>query len=616
MNIFWNNVLTFLRNNGLTIELVPASASRLGYFIRTYVNENQRAVPYDFDIFCPNPSCKMKKPWCGGAPRGSVHGRAPDATSLVNEVNGVSFPDGNSLRDIQEPFRLQNYLSDRIPITAYTVDDQIYRNVPSIVVATVDKFARIPFEPRSSALFGNVDFHHNVRGYYRLLDRHPIPAGRRQPFNYVNINPLGPPDLIIQDELHLIEGPLGSLVGIYETAIDNLSRVPNYQVKYIASTATIRRASDHVKAVFARRLQVFPPSGFTSDDRFFIKEFEMHPLNDKPSGRLYMGVCAPGKGALTPIVRLWARLSQTAYEQRNHPDVDSFWTLTGYFNAVRELAGARALYRQDIPDWIRHISQNPRILPEDRGLELSGRTSSTDLPSILDLLNERYPNAPDGLFTTSMFGTGVDISRIGLMIVNGQPKTVSSYIQSTGRVGRKRGALVVTFFRASRPRDLSHYEFFCRHHRQLHRFVEPPTVYPFASGVIDRAVGPVAVGILRNMRSLTTQWGRDDSAPLMFPQSNDVEVRNLPQIFEERSAGQPDARQPPSSEVEREAASKLDLWRSHSETNNDLRYVEYFDVAHPVVLGDAPHQHSGNVVVYPNAPQSLREMEEETGFET
>src|SRR5207249_5021140 len=115
------------------------------------------------------------------------------------------------------------YLAERIPILAYTVDDQIYHRVPSIIIATVDKFARPPFEPRAGAIFGNVDYHHCMWGYYRLHSHasdsdqngHPRPAGTARMENYVSVLPLDPPDLILQDELHLIEGPLGSLVGIY-----------------------------------------------------------------------------------------------------------------------------------------------------------------------------------------------------------------------------------------------------------------------------------------------------------------------------------------------------------------------------------------------------------------
>src|SRR5439155_1521292 len=212
--------------------------------------------------------------------------------------------------------------------------------------ATVDKFARLPFEPRAAAIFGNVDHHHCVWGYYRQgqhpsgSGRHPSPAGRAGSFNYDQIPVLDPPDLILQDELHLIEGPLGSLVGLYETAIDLLCVKQERKVKYIASTATIRQAADQVQAIFSRNVQIFPPPGLTADDRFFTRSAlsASDPLSDRGAGRLYLGVCSPGRGPLTPVLRVWARLLQTTWQYRSHPRIDSFWTLAGYFNAIRELA--------------------------------------------------------------------------------------------------------------------------------------------------------------------------------------------------------------------------------------------------------------------------------------
>jgi hypothetical protein len=627
----WKVIEEYLRTNGCKVELIPARASRMGYFLRYYEERKGTKILYDFEIFCPNPECELRQPWVGGASMGWVHGMVPNPFDAPDHVSGILLPDGNKLFHIQEPFIKNNpHISDRIPIPAMTVDDQIYSRVPSIIVATIDKFARMPFEPRIASLFGNVRFHHVVYGYYRPFQHsadgstrqgHPIPAGKRSAPLFKEVKPLSPPDIIIQDELHLIEGPLGSLAGFYESAIEFLIRGKDeHSPKYIASTATIRRAEDQVKAVFLRGLQIFPPYGLTADDRFFITEGERHPLDDGPPGRLYVGICAPGWGPHTPTIRIWSKLMQTAWMHRTHPAIDDYWTLTGYFNAIRELAGALALYRQDIPQRIVSISQgNPRQLSDERALELSSRTSSTDLPSILDLLIASYPRAPDALFTTSMFGTGVDIPRLALMVVHGQPKTTSAYIQSTGRVGRRRGALVVIFFRASRPRDLSHYESFCRYHRQLHRFVEPITVYPFAPGVLDRAGGPVAVAILRNMRDAREAWHKDDSATLMATKRQAPEVRQLPYWLESRAQSQPLFRRPPAGAVRQHLDRELDAWHSYARNFGNLKYVEYAITRppqHPVVLGDAQHQHANLPVVYENAPQSLRDIEETTGFQT
>lgn len=625
LETFWEGIVNLLRNRGCDVRLSAARASRPGYFLRYYVKETRNNEDYDFDIFCPNNECSLRQQWCASAPMGCVHATVADPNAWVLGVGSMNvLPDGNAFTHVQEPFRVGGpFIADRIPIPAMTVDDQIYRRLPTMIVATVDKFARPPFEPKAGALFGNIDYHHCINGYYRLDSYgHPSPSGRSQR-NFRQVPSLTPPDLILQDELHLIEGPLGSLVGIYETAVDLLS-AHKKPAKYIASTATIRRAEEQVQAVFVRKTQLFPPYGITSDDRFLVKERDSHPLDDSQPGRLYIGISALGRGPLTPLVRIWSRLMQTAYNHRGNV-MDPFWTLTGYFNAVRELAGAKALYRQDIPQRIDQISSgNSRPMPDERAMELSGRTKSTDLPSILDILSRPYPfpDAADALFTTSMFGTGVDISRIGLMVVNGQPKTTSAYIQSTGRVGRRKGAVVVTFFRASRPRDLSHYEFFCGYHYQLHRFVEPITVYPFAPGVLERAAGPVGVFILRNMRGSTTQWHRDDTAIQMAAQRNTArEVLGLPTIMENRATVQPQFRRPQSAEVDGFMRRRLDLWHAIASNRNnaDLAYVEYAISTlptKPVVLGDSQHAHSNHDVVYENVPQSLRDIEDTAGFQT
>ena len=631
IDTLWQNLQHILPQG---ITLIPARASRPGYFIRWYTGQRGGRIEYDFEIFCPDPECPLHRMWCAGTPLGWVHGTGPHPYSPTGGIPGIpDLRDGNRFVRVQEPFRWNSnfYISDRIPIPALTVDEQVYHRLPSVIVATVDKLARPPFESHASGIFGNVDHYHCVWGYYRegappasaagSRRVHPGPAGRGNSRNYIQIFPPDPPELIVQDELHLIDGPLGSLVGFYETAVGYLCEENGNSIKYIASTATVRNAREQVQNVFVRRLFVFPPPGLTVDDHFFIRERESHPLEDGPPGRLYVGVCAPGRGPLTPQIRIYARLLQTAEEiRKNHPhmDVDPYWTLTGYFNAIRELGGARALYRQDIPERLMQIAGNrARRIPDDRTVELSSRTSSTSLPAILDLLSRSHPDAPDFLFTTSMFGTGVDIPRISLMVVNGQPKTTSSYIQATGRVGRQRGALVITFLRATRPRDLSHYEFFCGYHRQLHRYVEPLSVYPFAPGVLERALGPVCVFLLRNMRNTENRWHEETRANLMASQRNAAEVRHLLHIFNNRNSGQSPQKQ--HGNLQSIVDSELDRWQNVAGLHGNLRYVEYVFIGtprYPVVLGDPPHRHAGMDVVYENVPQSLRDIEETCGFET
>jgi len=624
INVLWKDISEHFKVQKLDTVLQSTSAARPGYFFKKY---NSSSRGYDFEIFCTNSSCPLHKNWFGGSPMGGVNDTSINMSSMTNTSNDITLNDGNMLSQVQKCFMTEDFVSDRIPIPGMTVDEQVYQNLPTMVVATVDKFARLPFEPRASGLFGNVEYYHVLHGYYRPEDDNGKPSQyaktvKSDTYRRLELKEIpSRPNFIIQDELHLLEGPLGSLTGLYETSVDFLSQ-SKHKIKYIASTATIKRGDDQVKSLFARKLQVFPPNGVDVDDRFFIterKEPENHPLVDNEDGRLYFGVLAPGKGALTPIVRIWSRLAQTVYENVANPDIDRFWTLVGYFNAIRELGGTTSLYRQDIPQRIREISTSSRNLSDSDKVELSGRTPSDHLPSILDTLDTKYPKAPDALFTTSMFGTGIDVQRLGLMLVTGQPKTTSSYIQSTGRVGRKKGALVVVYFRATRPRDLSHYEYFIRHHVQIHRTVESPTVYPFSPTAVDKALGPNLVAMLRNMRNPTTPWNRKNSARSMTASSGNPEIDRIMNFVKDRVIHQPEKRKPDdiTKDILDKILSSIGTWRSMATDETQLEYWTIDKETPAVVLGDLIHENDGaDDAVFSNSPQSLRDLEGETGFGT
>jgi hypothetical protein len=202
------------------------------------------------------------------------------------------------------------------------------------------------------------------------------------------------------------------------------------------------------------------------------------------------------------------------------------------------------------------------------------------------------------------------------MIVHGQPKTTSAYIQSTGRIGRRKGGLIVTFYRSTRPRDMSHYEMFCGYHMNMDRFVEPITVSPFSPGTLERCAGPVAVGILRNLSFTKLRYHEENSASSMATDRQLPEVVAIPSIFEERAQKQPSSRRPPLNFVKNLVDSELDTWQQIALKENKLKYAEYRVVSSPVVLGDPEHKYRGLTVVYPNVPQSLRDIEDTTGFQT
>lgn len=628
-------------------RLASVRASRMGYFfIRPPALMKVKEPALDFAVFCPSPRCPLAdRTWSERVPL-SLSGK-PQADPTA----------GPGL--LPEPFvhASQPFVSTRIPIPVYTVDEQIYARCPSMIVATVDKFARLAHEPRAAGMFGNVEFYHALWGYYRQGVPPSLSSMRRAPTDHplnvpswgqlrVPVEPFDPPTLIIQDELHLIEGPLGSMVGAYEPIVDEaIKGAAGRLAKYIASSATINRADVQVRSVFDRTASIFPPPGPRMQDNFFSCSSELHPTTEG-SGRLYVGVACPGWGAYTPVVRTWSSLLLQVNADRASgvPDdqLDPYWTLVGYFNAIRELAGARALYQADIHQRIR----DPMVLVSYGGttravsadlLEASGRTDSIELPRILEQLEIRLGSgdASDALATTSMFGTGVDVTRLGLMIVHGQPKTTAAYIQATGRVGRQSAGLVITLLRPTRPRDLDHYEFFIGYHRALHRWVEPITVTPKAPRARERTLGPVQVAMLRQSQVIDgvpvpAHWRReqrlagdryDSSANRMASERNTPIMTAIGQVLETRAATQPG--NPIAGTVANEAGHALDQWRSVAQragTSDDVVYVEpgtFRAVSRHVILGDPSHDRavsSGILQAFRNAPQSLREVEESTGI--
>ena len=397
------------------------------------------------------------------------------------------------------------------------VDEEIYRNPPALLIATVDKFAQMPWKGEVQTLFGQVEGRCERHGFrspdLEDTDRHQKTRNGQYPAAKTLDTPLlRPPDLIIQDELHLISGPLGTLVGLYETAVDRLSswHVDGRLVrpKLIASTATIRNASEQVYALYRRNVQVFPPQGLSVKDNFF--SLQRIPSGENP-GRLYLGICATGRRMKAALIRTYASLmaaAQSLYEE-NGDIVDPWMTTVGYFNSIRELGGMRRLLDDDIASRLRRMDRrglaNRAIWPTSVE-ELTSRKSSIDIPKILDRLEVPFrvkqetrgvASPLDAVLATNMVSVGVDVRRLGMMVVCGQPKTTAEYIQATSRVGRGHPGLVVTVYNWARPRDLSHYERFRYYHETFYKSVEALSVTPFAPRALDRALFGLLVSLVR-----------------------------------------------------------------------------------------------------------------------
>jgi len=403
-----------------------------------------------------------------------------------------------------------------------TVDEPIYRRLPCFIIGTVDKFANLPWIGETAGLFGKVQ-RYDQDGFYGASQ--PNQCGRLT-------KPLLPPDLIIQDELHLISGPLGTMVGLYETAIDALS---TYQTadgktirpKIVASTATVRRATSQIRALFGRdTVEVFPPPGPDRRDSFFAKTV---PVTEK-HGRSYLGVAAQGRSLKVVLLRTYLAMlgaSKKAWEEaggrrnKNNP-ADPYMTLMGYFNSLRELGGSRRIVEDEVQSRLETYGDRHR-LNEDLGLflnrkineplELTSRVNTTKVAEAKGRLEttfhhpEDFKKAVDVVLATNMISVGLDITRLGLMVVLGQPKTTSEYIQATSRVGRddERPGLVITLLNIHRPRDRSHYERFQAWHNTFYRAVEATSVTPFSPRALDRGLPGVVVALARLGHDKLTQ---------------------------------------------------------------------------------------------------------------
>lgn len=392
------------------------------------------------------------------------------------------------------------------------IDEDLFDSPPNLLIGTVDKFAMLAWKPEARSIFG--------------LNKHGLHSGT-------------PPTLIIQDELHLISGPLGSMVGAYEMVIEALCIDPlggMVRPKIVASTATISRAREQIDGLYARKsVLLFPPSGLDASDSFFAREAMDENGNSKP-GRLYVGVLAPAHTSLqTSEARVFASLMQHASLLEGSPEaIDPWWTLLVFFNSLRELGGAATLFSADTREYLRVILNRHGVdYSKIRQLfhveELTSRIRSDHIPKLLERLevrllgregasNQKNSSIPiDACLASNIIEVGVDIPRLALMAIVGQPKTTSQYIQVSSRVGREqnRPGLVVVIYGQTKPRDRSHYEKFRSYHQRLYAQVEPTSVTPFSPPAVDRALHGLIVALVRQLGEFDQAARTPDPFPLI-----------------------------------------------------------------------------------------------------
>ena len=785
--------------------LLSTSPSMPGYFFLSTVGSPR---PHDFAIYCTNKNCKLSK------------------------TEWFEFLEEDHSYPIPEPFQTGPGRSRSVPISAYTIDEQIYLKCPSVVLSTVDKFANLPFEPKCASLFGNVDALHPDYGYGRIGTlESPIRERTKKKkkcqiskADTIDVRSFAPPSLILQDELHLIEGPLGSMVGIYEMAVDVLSSHSS-KPKYIASSATIKEAASQVGTIFRRGVRRFPPPGIDSLSSYFSKVGEDVCGTRESPGRLYMGV-ATTKSTVTLPIRIQSTVMSEIYKIYTQPDayglteneqndlvrlVDPYWTFVTYFtdlqllskftnyydeditNNVRSWSGAKsynstvrtpsvemprgmrlfkvradhsmditsvtvycgrlredpadnhsdatkhdsddayfsaddnakkaesqlndskmigvAVYRDGnptgslarvaepqrwkagentfefkgdplkvargesvwvavtnsanvmyqtvqtprdsslaydgplpapldmLPKTLEHVgtytgnsimvsvNEKARTMEGSKNTTLSSATSSEDLARSLEELKDELH--VDSLQTSPVFGTGIDIDRLGIMMVMNQPKTNSGYIQSTGRVGRTSPGLVISWLRAGRARDLDHYENFIGYHMTLHRFVEPVTASPFSSKALRLCLGPILVAILRNAQTVLgekvgDEWASPENGPLhMSHLADSPEITSIKDVLMEISQSEfiPAYRRMSSADFGSRFDEAKSAWRKLAsdmeKAGKNLYYQERNPTILPVldvVLGNPKHSDQKLRLCYENVPNSLRQTELTSSF--
>ncbi|MDX6739038.1 DISARM system helicase DrmA [Actinocorallia sp. A-T 12471] len=473
-------------------------------------------------------------PWCGNK-------IGPSTVKAKRATRRIHVRCSDELAEC--PFAEGGTVEEGLPVL--TVDEEIYRLTPSFLIATVDKFARLAREGEAASLFGYVSRRCLRHGYVhqdsqscKITDsrKHPSEEGR-PPEGVSPVERLRPPDLIIQDELHLITGALGTTVGLFEVAIDVMaawrdSHGDPVRPLVVASTATARRASDQVRALYGRGMTIFPPQVLDVGKTFFSKE---EPVSELFPGRRYIGISTTGVRLTTAEIRVSEVLmagAQALFDVAGAA-ADPYMTLVGYFSSTRELAGMARYLGDDIQTALakgRPWSPLPRRFGTDYGslhtAELTSRVSSSDITGTLDQMavpfdvafdsaegrqnlralrqaGKRAPtreaNPYDTILATSMLQVGVDVTRLGLMLVVGQPKNTAEYIQASSRVGRSAGkpGLVVSLGNWARPRDLAHFEQFRHYHETFYAKVEALSVTPFSVTSLERGLDGLLVSAAR-----------------------------------------------------------------------------------------------------------------------
>lgn len=495
-------------------------------------------------------------PWCG-------HGFDPNTSYQANEREFA--------------FRCCNPQCDlHGTLPCNVVDEALYAHPPTMLLATVDKFARLAWEERASAFFGGMQ--------------------RR------------PPELIIQDELHLIAGALGSVAGVYEAGLDTVLRLRGVYPKYIASTATIRTAAQQVRRLYGRDVSVFPPPGLSRDDSYFARTI---PLTQRP-GRLYVGYLAPmlnRQKCLAPLAAALLLAPQTLFEsdQEREALLDAWWTQVVYHGSLQGVGNSHTAFVSDVGEFMRLLNPKASERAQTSLAQLTSRQTAQENSAVFSrlALTRGARDSLDAVLATNMVSVGLDVARLALMTINGQPLTTAEYIQASSRVGRGDvpGVVFMNYYR-DQARSLSHYESFRPYHEAFYRFVEPTSVTPYTYQARQRALHAALVIVMRHAH---VGLAANNAAGNFDPEQETVKKA----IGEfKRRCGQSASDERQRAEIEAHIDGLVIAWQSEVERCRESRRALRYQVPDNDNAADRLlHNHDDRITGLWPTLQSLRNVE-------
>ncbi|WP_379953102.1 helicase-related protein [Dokdonia sp. R78006] len=469
-------------------------------------------------------------PWCSSDIKGEDN---PDNNENIFNNGKLHLKCSNKKCSFYFSRRNRNR-NDLGPIPVNLCDETIYQHPPSLLFGTVDKFAQLAHKVSNSDKARNKDSR-------RLFGRGNWESGKPT-------NGYFPPDIIIQDELHLLNGPLGSSVALFESAVDQLcTRTDGTRPKVISSTATTRNTGLQIAALFDRKVNLFPKQGVECDDSFFSFYKRSFSSNHKEdfiyeSKRRYIGILPTGRtqiwmqmrlAAITMTHRALFELQQLGnnesidFEKYDsfEKSMDYFHTIISYFNSLKEVGKTQSQVQSYILKEVRRVFN--RVIRSQKLLhslytygpieesELTGRLSGEEVKNELKKVEEKWDASlrfahikndeikrgnvpPEFLVATNMISVGIDVSRFNLIIMNSMPRNTAEYIQASSRVARDSYGLVLTVHHPFRARDISHYEKFIEFHEKMYSYVEPISITPFTSKSVSRYLGLYLATMLRH----------------------------------------------------------------------------------------------------------------------